>query len=133
MGNIASANGATITVSVPNPAGNSQSMLDYKGMDGNAGTASVTIDGLTPGSEPTSLNFFGDSGALFKSLTASSEQRGWVQTGSVAYRGYSAQPCSPTAKFGNRLECNTINNHMRLHSFGGLGRTGSHVPIPLQS
>lgn len=54
LGIIAAANGASVTLSIPTPAG-LPIYLVQRIMDGNAGTATVTIDGSAPGANATIL------------------------------------------------------------------------------
>jgi hypothetical protein len=66
LGEISSANGASIMLAVPTPAGNPIELV-HRIMDGNGGTASVTIDGSAPSSNST-INGFA-SGLTIKTFS----------------------------------------------------------------
>lgn len=56
LGEISSSNGASIMLAVPTPAGNPIELV-HRIMDGNGGTASVTIDGSAPAANSTISGF----------------------------------------------------------------------------
>lgn len=52
LGLVSAVNGTSLTLNIPTPSGN-PIYLEHRIMDGNSGTASVTIDGSAPGSNAT--------------------------------------------------------------------------------
>lgn len=101
---VGSSNGASMTFSVPNPTGSSNPFLVQRIQDGNTGTASVTVDGVSAGTLQgnalssaviqTSSSFLNTDAETFTTYTASATAAACTLTNSALTSNVATLTCA---------------------------------------